>query len=121
MVINVEELPFLLFRFHPVLHLLDRMRQITASAPDVILRLISFLSSFGVAVLLQRLFESSKPRRNVRSATRKSKVMKSARFLFIHGLLNEFVQHISVDRSQSILLVARNIDLPHTFFLHFGK
>src|SRR5689334_5798105 len=53
LVIDVEEKPFLLFRFHPLLHLLDGMSKITASATSAMFHISKLLFRFCFAVLRQ--------------------------------------------------------------------
>src|SRR5712672_2391194 len=113
LVIDVEELPVLLFRFHPALHGFHSKGQITAGASEGAFCLRALSWRLGCAVFRQRLFEVMEFCRDIGTAAFKRNPMQVAQSFFLDRLIDKPVQLIGVDRFEGILLIAGDVDLSH--------
>jgi hypothetical protein len=114
LVIDDEELRFLLFGFHPALHGSNGEGQITTRASKSAFSLCALSWRLSQVVFRQRLFEVMKFCRDVGTAASERETMQIARSLFPDREVNKPVQLVGVDRLKGILLIAGDVDLSHT-------
>ncbi|MCS3926145.1 hypothetical protein M2175_001176 [Bradyrhizobium elkanii] len=120
LIIDVEELPFLLFLFHSSLHGLDREGQITARASEGVFCFRTLSWRLGLALLRQRLLKIVKSSRNVVSTAREREAVKITQSFLADCLLDKPAQLVGIDRREGILLIAGILISPmpaSSFFL----
>jgi hypothetical protein len=121
LVIDKEELPFLLFRFHPSLHSPDSERQNMGCASKGVFCFRPLSWCLGLAVFRQRLFEVMELCCDVGAAVPERETVQITRSFLSDRLLDEPVYFGDVHRREGNLLIAGDVNLSHDGYPHFSR